>query len=133
MSLRLPKACFAAAPCGVFSRGLCWSYFLHVDLLPLQWDGQGGGGDQGSDAVQALPGAGVVCPVLQFYMSICEAQAISVCLALLTCNVDAADPTLQDMDIDDDLQQAMALSMQVSFPQHRSTSLLPDCSWFISG
>jgi len=36
----------------------------------------------------------------------------------LTYNFDAADPTLQDMDIDDDLQQAMALSMQVSIQQH---------------
>ncbi len=86
--------------------------------MPLQWDGQGGAGDQGSDAVQALPDAGAVCPVLKRYISICEAQAISVCLAVLTCILDAADPTLQDMDVDDDLQQAMALSMQVSVQQH---------------
>ncbi|KAA6425688.1 MAG: hypothetical protein FRX49_04585, partial [Trebouxia sp. A1-2] len=48
-------------------------------LSMQEWDGQGGAGDQGSDAVQALPDA---------------------------------DPTLQDMDVDDDLQQAMTLSMQ---------------------
>jgi len=85
--------------------------------LSLQWDGQGGG-DQGSDAVQALPDAGAVCPVMKHDVSIREAQVISVCLAILTYNFDAADPTLQDMDIDDDLQQAMALSMQVSIQQN---------------
>jgi len=85
--------------------------------LSLQWDGQGGG-DQGSDAVQALPDAGAVCPVMKHDVSICEAQVISVCLAVMSFDFDAADPTLQDMDIDDDLQQAMALSMQVSIQQH---------------
>ncbi len=56
-----------------------------------------------------------VCPAMRRYVSVCKGQGMSVCLAIPTRNLDAADPTLQDMDIDEDLQQAMALSMQVSF------------------
>ena len=55
------------------------------------------------------------CPAMKCYVSVCKGRGMNVCLAIPIRNLGAADPTLQDMDIDEDLQQAMALSMQVSF------------------